>query len=51
LRGRGVTFVALAGVAMVGLALVALLMPETRPAATQAPTAAERHGARLLAPA
>jgi len=29
--GRGIAFVALAGVAAVGLALVALLLPETTP--------------------
>jgi len=29
--GRGIAFVALAGAAAVGLALVALLLPETRP--------------------
>jgi predicted MFS family arabinose efflux permease len=37
--GRSFTFVALAGVAMAGLVLVALLMPETRPAASESPDA------------
>jgi predicted MFS family arabinose efflux permease len=47
--GRGITFVALAVVAMAGFALVGLLMPETRPTAAESPTTDQSRSARLLA--